>query len=198
MNTTYICTNLPEDLDTAILGVCKKTHAEAVGMLYGTYTWEFDTHVEAIPAFFGDLTRHALQCVKRVSLVKRALAYDRSSDLCEWESAASTLSMLLPRLRVLDLGIVAGMPASGWPDIPVWSKRDLEMMVSVLAWRGLEWMKDVAAIQVEKGGRVDVRAVMENCPDVRNSEMLGFWVGVSRSVVEGGFGEWARGLIMAA
>lgn len=197
MNTTYICTNLPEDLDTAILRVCKKTHAEAVGMLYGMYTWEFDTHVEAIPAFFGDLTPHALQCVKRVSLVKRALAYDRSSDLCEWESATSTLSTLLPGLRVLDLGIVAGKPASGWPNIPVWSKRDLDMMVSVLAWRGLEWVKDVAAIQVKNGGRVDVRAVMENCPDVRNSEMLGFWVGVSRSVVEGGFREWARELIMA-
>jgi len=198
MNTTYICTNLPEDLDTAILGVCKKTHAEAVGMLYGTYTWEFDTHVEAIPAFFGDLTPNALECVKRVSLVKRALAYDRSSDLCEWEGATSTIATALPNLRVLDLGIVAGMPGSGWPDIPVWSRKDLDVMVRMLGWRGLEWVKDVATVQVKKGGRVDVRAVMETCPDVRNSEMLGFWVGVSRSVVEGGFGEWARDLIMAA
>lgn len=167
-------------------------------MLYGTYTWEFDTHVEAIPAFFEDLTAQAREGVKRVSLVKRALAYDRSSDMCEWESATSTLS-LLPGLRVLDLGIVAGMPGRGWPEYtPVWRKRDLEMMVQVLNWRGLEWLREVTTIQVQKGGRVEVRPVMENCPDVRNSEMLGFWVGVSRSLVEGDFGEWARGLIMAS
>ncbi|RDI89073.1 hypothetical protein Vi05172_g1168 [Venturia inaequalis] len=197
MKTTYICTNTPEDLDTSILKVCRQTHAEASEMLYGTYTWEFDTHVEAIPAFLADLTARSRDCVKRVSFIKRALAYDRSSDLCEWESATSALSSL-PSLCLLDLGIVAGMPGRGWPEnSPVWSERDLAVMVQVLDWKGLEWLRDVTAIKIRKGGRVEVRAVMKNCPDVRDSEMLGFWVGVSRSLVEGGFGEWAGELIMA-
>lgn len=71
------------------------------------------------------------------------------------------------------------------------------MMVRFLDWKGLEWVRDVAGMKVHRMGRVDVRAVMENCPDVGDSEMLGFWVCVSRSLVEGGFGEWARGLILA-
>ncbi|QDS75551.1 hypothetical protein FKW77_005656 [Venturia effusa] len=197
MNTTYTCTNKPQDLDVSILGVCRQTHAEASEVLYGTYTWDFDTHVEALPAFLGDLTSRSREAVKRISLVKRALAYDRSSDLCEWESATIALSSL-PGLRVLYLGIVAGMPGRGWPETtPIWSKGDLEMMVRFLDWKGLEWLRDVAGVRIQEGGRVDVRPVMENCPDVRDSEMLGFWVGVSRSLVEGGFGEWARELIMA-
>jgi hypothetical protein len=198
MSTTYVCTNLPSELDVSILMVCKKTHFEAVGMLYGSYTFDFDTHVEAIPPFFSDLTEHARHCVKRVSLVKRALAYDRSSDLCEWASATSYLASSLPSLRLLDLGMVAGKPATGWPDVPVWNKEECEMMARVISWRGLEWVQDIREIRIKEGGTVNVRPVMENCPPVRDSEMLNFWVGVSRSLCEGGFGEWVTDMVLAS
>jgi len=197
MSTTYVCTNKPANLHVAILKVCKKTHDEAVGMLYGTYMFDFDTHVEAIPPFFTDMTEHARRSVKRVSLVKRALAYDRSSDLCEWASATSFLATELPALQLLDLGLVAGKPASGWPDVPVWNAMECGMMARITKWRGFEWVQDVHEMKIAEGGKVNVRPLIENCAPIRDSEGLGFWVTVSRSLVEGGFGEWVKSLVLS-
>jgi hypothetical protein len=189
METTYTVTNNP-GIHASILCASKKTHAEGVEILYGSYTFDFSTHIEAIPPFFSDLTDDARHHLKRVGLVKRALPYDRDFDCAEWRTATYYIA-LLPSLRVLNLGVIAGKPGpDGWDDVQEWSRHDFECWTK-RSWSGLEWVKDLARIKARK---VEVKAIVEHCPPPM-SEMMSFWVGVSKSVDEGGFGEWVGALM---
>ena len=195
MQTTYTTTNNP-GISAAILSTNRRIHDEAVEVLYGSYTFDFSIHVEAITPFLADLTNEARQCVQRVGLVKRALPYDRDFDCEEWRTATSCIASSLPHLRHLDLGVVAGKPGQegnlngGWDDVEDWTRHDFETWTR-RGWMGLEWVRDLAKIQATE---VSVRAVIEHCPQPK-SEMMVFWVGISKSVVEGGFGEWIKELI---
>jgi hypothetical protein len=189
MQTTYTVTNNP-GIHASILSACKKTHAEGVEVLYGSYMFDFSTHIEAIPPFFSDLTPAAQHHFKRVGIVKRALPYDRDFDCAEWRTATYYISVL-PSLRVLDLGVIAGKPgADGWDEVQEWSRHDFECWTK-RSWSGLEWVKDLARIKVKE---LNVKAIVEHCPPPM-SEMMSFWVGVSKSVDEGGFGEWVGALM---
>jgi hypothetical protein len=191
VQTTYTASNNP-GIEAAILATCRQVHAEASQVLYSGYVFDFGTHVEAVGAFLVDLTAVARGFVRAVGIVKRATPYDREFDRCEWNAATHALS-LLPSLRVLHLGVVAGKPGlEGWDNVPVWQKADFEAMVKWRAWAGFEWVRELARVNLEK--EVKVRAIVEHCP-MPSSEGMMFWVGVSRNV-EGGFGEWVRGLVL--
>ncbi|KIW08387.1 uncharacterized protein PV09_01300 [Verruconis gallopava] len=193
MQTTYTAANNP-GIEPAILATCKLVHSEAAEVLYSSYNFDFDTHVEAIGAFLKDLTPTAKKCVRSVSLVKRATPYDRDFDRCEWTAATSALSQL-PSLRNLHLGVVAGKPGpNGWDGIPEWSKQDFETMVKWRNWADFEWVKEIARVRLSKGGVVKVRPIVEHCP-VPGSESMVFWVAISRNVA-GGFGSWVEALIL--
>jgi hypothetical protein len=189
MQTTYTVTNNP-GIHASILSACKKTHAECVEILYGNYTFDFSTHIEAIPPFFSDLTADAKHHLKRIGIVKRALPYDRDFDCAEWRTATYHISVL-PSLHVLDLGFIAGKPGpDGWDEVQGWSRHDFECWTK-RSWSGLEWVKDLVRIKAKK---VQVKAIVEHCPPPM-SEMMSFWVSVSKSVDEGGFGDWVGALM---
>jgi hypothetical protein len=189
MQTTYTTTGSP-NIHASILATCKKIHAEGVEVLYGSNTFAFGTCVEAISPFLDDLTAEAKGHVKRVALAKRALPYDRDFDCAEWRAATFAIATHLPNLHTLDLGVVAGKPGpGGWDEVQAWSKHDFESWTK-RSWAGLEWVKDVARVRARE---VNVGAIVEHCPPPM-SERMSFWVEISKSV-EGGFGEWVRGLI---
>jgi hypothetical protein len=195
MQTTYTASN-NAGIEPAMLATCKLIHAEAAEVLYTSYTFDFDTHVEAIGAFLSDLTPLSKSFIRSVRLVKRATPYDREFDRCEWSSATNALCCL-PSIRALHLGVVAGKPGpDGWDGVPVWTKEDFAMMVKWRHWAGFEWVGELARVQLRKGGDVKVRAIVEHCP-IPESEGVAFWVGVSRNV-EGGFGAWVKELILSA
>lgn len=195
METTYGATN-SAGIQASVLGTCRLVHAEAAEVLYGSYTFDFDTHVEVIGAFLRDLTPLSRSFVKSASLIKRAMPYDREFDVADWEAATDSLSQL-PALRTLHLGVVAGKPGpAGWENVPEWSKEDFRAMARWRNWEGFEWVRELRRVKLVEGGRVEVRAIVEHCPPPE-SESMKFWVGVSRNV-EGGFGEWVRELVLGA
>lgn len=57
----------------------------------------------------------------------------------------------------------------------------------------LEWAEQLMEITGLK--KLSVKALVEHCPRAV-SEKLAFWVAFSKSVEEGGFGEWIRGVMV--
>lgn len=116
--TTYALQNNP-GLHPAILGTCRQVHAEAAGLLYSSYAFDFDTHVEAIVPFLSALTPAARARIARLALVKRALPYVKEFDRAEWRAACEyTAAHLNVAGLSLALGVVAGKPPAGWADSP--------------------------------------------------------------------------------
>jgi hypothetical protein len=192
VSTTYTCTNNNDPgFDAKFLGTCRQIHDEAAEVLYSTYTFDFDTHIEAIIPFLGDLTESARRRVRTIRVTKKALPYEREFDRGEWHSATTYLTSSLPGLHSLELGIVAGKPGpQGWDNVAAWSKDEFAMMAGLRDWAGFEWVRELSRIKVKE---VKVTALVEHCPPPR-SEVMAFWVRLSKSV-ESGFAEWVRELM---
>lgn len=188
--TTYHCVNNPRIEDQlAILRANKLIHAECAELLYGSYTFDFGTHVEAIVPFLSDLTPFTRSCIKSIRLVKRALAYEKEFDRCEWSNALRylTSSSTGVSLRCLKLGVVAGRPGeNGWDRIAVYSAEDMRLLRQM---EGYEWMQYLLEFQGLQ--QLDVQAVIEHCPPGTNSSAMAHYIRFSASV-ETGFADYLK------
>lgn len=186
MDVTYNCVNVP-DIDTTILRVSKQCHEEAARLLYTSYIFDFDTSIEACIPFLGDLTSYSRSFVRRLSLVKKAIPYDKDFDRCEWANMCQYIATNL-NLVSLDLGVVSGKPITS-------AGAELVVPIPEEAWGGLvnqhkrdemQWARDLMCI---KGlVRLDIRPCVEHCPPPQSNALM-FFVAFSASVA-GGFGEW--------
>ncbi|KAI5356912.1 Putative 2EXR domain-containing protein [Septoria linicola] len=195
MNTTYHCVNVPRiEHNLAILRANKQIHAEAAEMMYSNYTFDFDTHIEAIIPFLRDLTPFTRSCIKSIRLTKRALAYLKEFDRCEWDNALRYLTNGDNKinLRRLELGVVAGRPGErGWDRIATYSAADFNLLKTHedMAW--LQYLEEINKLQ-----ELEVHAVIEHCPPVTSSTNMANFVRFSASV-EGGFAEYLKGQLLA-
>ncbi|KAK8172203.1 hypothetical protein BKA80DRAFT_287958 [Phyllosticta citrichinensis] len=112
--TTYtLRTNPGLQGATGLLGTCRLVHEEAAAVLYSSYAFDFDTHIEAVEPFLSALTPVARRSVTRLALVKGALPGEKEWDRAEWKSACEYMARELRREElVLELGVVAGKPKS--------------------------------------------------------------------------------------
>ena len=184
MTTTYHCLNTPRLEDQlGILGTNKQIHAEAAELLYSSYTFDFDTHVEAMYTFLNDLTPFSRACIRSLRLVKKALPYDKEFDRAEWNTALRYLTSPSSNihLRKLEFGCVAGRPVThGWDRIPRWSAQDFELLREM---EGMQWLQYLLEV---KGLRdLEVVAIVEPCPPATNSMAMANWIRFSASVDEG-------------
>ena len=190
MKTTYHCINNPRLEDhLGILGTNKQTHAEAAELMYSSYTFDFDTHIEAIVPFLNDLTPFARSCIKSMRFVKRALAYDKEFDRAEWSSAMRylTSSSSNVNLRRLELGIVAGRPGPhGWDRIARYTAPDFKIIKD---GDGMQWMQYL--LEIRDLDKLDVCAVVEHCPPGTNSMAMAGFIRFSASI-ETGFAQFLR------
>lgn len=190
-STTYHCVNNPRFEDhLAILRANKQIHAEAAELLYSSYTFDFDSHVEAIVPFLSDLTPFARSCVKSIRFVKRALAYEKEFDRCEWSHALRYLTSTSSgiSLRKLELGIVAGRPGeNGWDRVPRYNAEYFRQCRS--DGESMEWVQYLLEIQGLQ--ELEVHAVVEHCAPGTNSSAMAKYIRFSASV-EGGFSEYLR------
>ena len=190
-STTYHCVNNPRIEDQmGIMRANKQIHAEAAELLYSTYAFDFDTHVEAIVPFFSDLTPFSRSCIKSIRLVKRALAYEKEFDRAEWSTALRYLTSTSSgiSLRRLDLGVVCGRPGDrGWDRVARYGKRDFDLVKGL---EGMEWMQYL--LEVRGLQELTVQAVVEHCAPGTNSMAMAGFIRFSASV-EGGFREWLMG-----
>lgn len=194
METTYHCINNPRIEDNlAILRCNKQIHAEAAELLYTSYTFDFDTHIEAVIPFLSDLTPFARSCVKNIRIVKRALPYCKEFDRCEWSNALRYLTSTSNdiNLRRLELGVVAGRPGEhGWDRIARYSAQDFELLEQL---DGMEWMQYL--LEVDGLQELDVQAVIEHCPPATSSQAMANYVRFSASV-ETGFADFLKGRLL--
>lgn len=187
VETTYICENVPAEIDVAILSVNRQIHNEAAHLFYSHYTFDFDTHIEACVPFLMDLSPFSRSCVSRISVVKRALPYDKDFDRCEWASMCDCISSHLELAR-LDLGIVGGLPKpDGWNTVRPIGKEQYDGIVQYNPdGIMMQWVDDLVKIRKIDGLRV--RACVEHCPPPTSSAMA-FFVAFSASI-ESGFSEY--------
>ncbi|KAK3705344.1 hypothetical protein LTR37_013317 [Vermiconidia calcicola] len=194
MKTTYHCVNNPRIEDhLGILRANKQIHAEAADLLYSSYTFDFDTHVEAIIPFLNDLTPFARSCVKSMRFVKRGLAYDKEFDRAEWTSAMRylTSSSSNIHLRRLQLGIVAGRPgANGWDRIATYQPQDFTLLRD---HEGMQWMQYL--LELRGLQELDVSAVVEHCAPATNSMAMANFIRFSASI-ESGFAQYMRDAVV--
>ncbi|KAH8706930.1 hypothetical protein GQ44DRAFT_629354 [Phaeosphaeriaceae sp. PMI808] len=202
----------------SLLTLNRQIHAESSKILYSTYCFSFHTSIEATVPFLSDLTPIARCHIRHLSFTKKALPYTKEFDRAEWSSlckliashhnAARTLGHNRPHapgfsLRTLHLNIIAGKPDVGWDTITPISAADYSTMMRMnLEWGGgggvfggvdLEWAWELMEIKgLEK---LVVRALVEHCQRPV-SEKLAFWIAFSKSIEEGGFGEWMRGVMI--
>lgn len=188
--TTYHCLNNPRlEENIGILRTNRLIHAEAAELLYSSYTFDFDVHVEAMRPFLSDLTPCARRCVRSVRFVKRALASDREYDRIEWSNAMRFLTSESSNInfRGLELGIVAGKPGShGWDDVPTFSASDFRLLRNS---DGMQWLQEL--LELKGLEELNVRAVVEHCPPPSNSMAMAAFVRFSASV-EAGFAQFLR------
>ncbi|KAF2085030.1 hypothetical protein K490DRAFT_47833 [Saccharata proteae CBS 121410] len=213
MTSTYTLLSNP-GLHPQILGACRQTHAEASELLYSSYLFDFDTHIEALVPFLADKTPHARSRVSKIRLVKRALPYVKEFDRAEWRAACAYLARNVPVPQLqLSLGVVAGKPGpDGWDTVPDLTTEHFRLVqprfqllrtpnavtetgglgLKALAGVDFEWVEQLLWL---RGARsLDVKAIVEHCPPP-GSDMMAFWVSFSKSV-EGAFGEWLGGLMV--
>lgn len=195
MATTYHCVNVPHIEDNlAVLRTNRQIHSEAAELMYSSYTFDFDTHIEAIIPFLCDLTPLARGCIKNIRLTKRALAYIKEFDRCEWENAWRYLTNAENNINIrrLELAVIAGRPGdNGWDGIATYSAADFNFLKTQ---EGMEWLQ-----YVEKIGPVqelEVHAIVEHCPSITSSNAMASYVRFSASV-EAGFAEYLRGRLLA-
>jgi hypothetical protein len=188
----------------SLLGLNQQIHAEASKILYSTYTFAFHTSIEAVVPFLSDLTPLSRSHVRHLSITKKALPYTKEFDRAEWSALHLDVGATpLINLRSLRLNIVAGKPDLGWDHIVAPTAADFQTMLRMKQqWGGgsfggvdLEWSEQL--MQIRGLERVDVRALVERCARPV-SEKLAFWVAFSKSVEEGGFGEWVRSAMVGA
>jgi hypothetical protein len=193
--TTYHCINNPRIEDNlAIMRTNTLIHTEVCELLYGHYTFDFDTHVEAVIPFLADLTPYARSCIKSIRIVKRALPDEKEFDRCEWSNAMRYLTTRGNniKLRRLQLGIVAGRPGStGWDRIPKYSAKDCALLAQ---GHGMEWMQYL--LEITDLESLDVRAIVQNCASASSSATMAHYVRFSASV-ETGFAEFLRSRLLA-
>ncbi|KAF2828615.1 hypothetical protein CC86DRAFT_319570 [Ophiobolus disseminans] len=201
----------------SLLSLNRQIHAEASKVLYSTYCFSFHTSIEAAVPFLGDLTPAARNHIRHLSFTKKALPYTKEFDRAEWSALCEYIAShheiaraLNPgspdalgfSLRTLHLNVVAGKPDIGWDAITPITAADYTTMTRLSSeWGGgsalggvdLEWAEQLMEI---KGLRkLSVKALVEHCARPV-SEKLAFWVAFSKSVEEGGFGEWIRGCMV--
>lgn len=206
----------------SLLSINRQIHAEASKILYSTYTFAFHTSIEAAVPFLSDLTPSSRSHIKRLSITKKALPYTKEFDRAEWESLCAYLAdasvapaqppatnpntswatqATIPTpsmfLQHLHLNIISGRPDNGWDHIVAPTAQDYATMMRMKQhWGGsgvsgmdLEWVEQLMRIRGLRS--VGIKALVEHCARPE-SEKLAFWVAFSKSVVEGGFGEWVR------
>jgi len=165
--------------------------------------------------FLSDLTPRSRASIRHLSVTKKALPYSKEFDRAEWaslweylatppQSALDGSEIPAPvSLRSLSLNVISGKPDHGWESITPILPSDFDTMLRMKnEWLGgqfgnndfsgidLEWAEQVMAIKGLE--EVNVRAMVERCANPV-SEKQAFWVAFSKSVAEGGFGEWVRG-----
>ncbi|KAF7187926.1 hypothetical protein HII31_10826 [Pseudocercospora fuligena] len=194
MQTTYHCVNNPRiEGNLGILRANKQIHAEACELLYSSYTFDFDTHVEAILPFLSDLTPFARSCIKSMRIVKRAIPYLNEFDRCEWANALRYVTSPHSNINLhhLELGVVAGRPGqNGWDRVAKYSATDFNLLCEM---EGMEWMQYL--LEMEGLHELDVQAVIEHCPPVTSSTAMANYVRFSASV-ESGFSEFLKGRLL--
>lgn len=89
--------------------VCRQIKEEAEPVLYGGLEteWDFGTNLEAVPAFFGDRSEVARQCVRHIKVareIRDAVGQEGLKDL-GWEKFCTYISSSLPNLKIVDLTI---------------------------------------------------------------------------------------------
>lgn len=160
--------------------------------------------------------------MRHVSLTKKALPFTKEFDRAEWLALCGFLSSgrtgqiqtlgevqdsnllytALPvRLHTLHLNIIAGKPDVGWSAVAPMTSADFSTMLLLGGGGGekglggvdLEWAEQLMAIKGLKD--MCVKGLVENCARPV-SEKQAFWVAFSKSVVDGGFGEWVRGVML--
>lgn len=190
MTTTYHCLNTPKiEQNLGILRTNKQIHAECAELLYSSYTFDFDTHVEAMYTFLNDLTPFSRGCLRSVRLVKKALPYDKEFDRAEWNTGLRYLTAASSNinLRRLEFGIVAGRPGPhGWDRIPTWSAADFKLLRDMDGMQWLQYLLEVKGLQ-----ELDVESIVEHCPPATNSMAMANYIRFSASV-ETGFAEFLR------
>ncbi|CBX91092.1 hypothetical protein IAQ61_002553, partial [Plenodomus lingam] len=106
------------------------------------------------------------------------------------------------QLHTLDLNIIAGKPDFGWhedtapvtaSDFPALMRMRKECGDGRPSGVDLEWVQQLMRIRGLRA--MTVKALVEHCARPVSEEM-GFWVAFSRSVEEGGFGEWVAGVMV--
>ena len=192
---------------TAIMRVNQQIHAEAAECLYGSYVFDFDTDVEACVPFLMDLTPVARRCIQSVSVVKRALPYDKEFDRCEWTNMCKYLASSL-HLEDLVLGVIAGKPATGWECFTPFESDDFvnvihgnyemdwvsyyealaQIFLSTCFSNNMSQVNDLATIKGLQ--RIYVRACVEHSPPAM-SDAMEFFIKFSASI-EPHFAEYLK------
>ena len=187
--TTYHALNAPPTPAAPLLRTNRAIHAEAAEMLYANYTFDFDTHIEAVVPFLRDLTPLARACIRRIRLVKRALPYEKEFDRAEWTAALRYLTDPATGLclRALELGVVAGRPGpDGWTDVQRYRASDFDLLKDA---DDMDWLGPLLELRGLR--ELDVHAVVEHCPPGSNSNAMARFIRFSASV-ETGFAEFMR------
>ena len=186
--------NVPRIEDhLGILSTNKQIHAEAAELLYSSYTFDFDTHIEAVKPFFNDLTPFTRSCIKSMRFVKRAMAYDKEVDRAEWSSAMRYLTAASSNINLqrLQLGFVAGRPGpSGWERIATYSAEDFRLLRDLESMQWLQYLLEIKGLDDLK-----IEAIVEHCPPATNSMAMAGYIRFSASV-EKGFTEFLREQMM--
>ncbi|KAF1841939.1 uncharacterized protein K460DRAFT_345312 [Cucurbitaria berberidis CBS 394.84] len=199
--TAHLRQNVP-----SLLALNRQIHAEASKVLYATYTFSFHTSIEAAVPFLSDLSPRARSHVRHLSLTKKALPSTKEYDRAEWsalcaylvgnqEPSACTAPFTL-RLRTLRLNIIAGKPDLGWFSVTSLTPTDFSAMMTMrsdLRGGDLVWVEQLIAIRGLE--ELHVKALVEHCAPPVSKEQA-FWVAFSKSVDEGAFGEWIKGVML--
>ncbi|ROT35248.1 hypothetical protein SODALDRAFT_59623 [Sodiomyces alkalinus F11] len=165
------------EMHTAFMATNRLLHSEASWFLYGRHTFSFDTDIEAVDPFLGDLTPPTRELVRSIAVRKQsAVRWPGSgSDPIDWSHMCRHLQDDLPNLRHLRITVEGDLPPppaldSHRESVPSWKPeppRPLEVsdfrLLCHIKHDSVSWIRDLAGFHNKSKGL----GMLEVVADVR-------------------------------
>ncbi|KAI0151990.1 hypothetical protein F4776DRAFT_599734 [Hypoxylon sp. NC0597] len=178
--TTYRLETEGVSFCTSIMRVNKKIYEETSYLIYGSHTFDFGCHIEAVEPFLSDLTPPSRQLIREISLYKRGPVPPYDNDRGEWRNVCRFLQEH-GSIKKLRLVLQGGRPSTAWEGPQEFTATDLKLLYDI-KHESLDWIGELTRIKgIEE---LEVLPDVQYCPPPSSSNMIIF-AALSASIERG-------------
>ncbi|KAI0841061.1 hypothetical protein F5Y06DRAFT_212653 [Hypoxylon sp. FL0890] len=178
--TTYRLETDGVSFCASVMRANKKIYEETAHLVYGSHSFDFGPHIEAVEPFLSDLTPASRKLIREISLYKRGPVPPYDYDRGEWRHVCRFLQEH-GSIRKLRLTLQGGRPSGAWEGPEEFTASDLKLLFDI-KHESLDWIADLTRIKgIEE---LEVLPDIQYCPPPSSTNMIIF-AALSASIERG-------------